>query len=159
MSVDEPSTAVTIILSNPTDAFNVFGEVGNSNEGISSFKLSAGNRQVTLTDLVLDMNFPYLSYGSVATHVRVFISEESMLKATPAESTFYPVDLEIALDGASLKSATIDRLENGRTYFFRIALVDVAGGVVQFYPGMDNLPASCTTAPDSTCEFSATPSK
>jgi hypothetical protein len=101
--------------------------------------------------------------------VRVFMSDQGLSQATAA-SGFEPADLTVDTNGNEITDSIVDGLENGRRYAIRIAMMDEADNVVQFYPstalvtGTDsqghayNCDALSTdpSAPDY-CPFAATP--
>jgi hypothetical protein len=99
--------------------------------------------------------FGLLPYGSVVTAVRIFASTHSMLEAT-AFGRDLEYDIPIMSDD-TLSQDFVPGATNGKRYFVRMALLDQSNNVVQYFPPMDTLPKSCTTAPDATCPYAVTP--
>ncbi|MBX3020815.1 MAG: hypothetical protein KF799_04000 [Bdellovibrionales bacterium] len=159
VTTGDETVDVTFKILNPPSNYEVIGAAGNSDEGISGFKPYPGDGKVYIEDPVTSNSFPFLNYSTKAKKVRVFISNTSMDNATPLGAENYPADISLTDSGDNLERNVVDGLDNGTLYFFRISLLDEANNVVQFYPAPAILGAECTTAPDSTCAFSATPSE
>jgi hypothetical protein len=153
---EEPTVEATFKLVNPgRGLFDVYNEP--TRDGFSGFQPFAGEGKVFIETVTAAKAFPLLLYGARAAALRIFVSDHSLREAT---YDFADITHDMVLDhtGRAFKSNEIKGLTNGTTYFFRIATVDEAGNVVQFLPGLSQLPDSCTTAPSSLCPYSATPS-
>lgn len=145
----KPSDVDYSIFANPTS------------EGIGGgqgFKPYPGDAKVYIEDIDATTGFPALGYGGKVTKVRVFNSSEGLATATVESPS--STDLNITTDGTNLERNVVTAgLSNNTTYIFRIAMVDEAGNVVQFFPdaGAD---ASCDDADPvnrRSCPWAATP--
>jgi hypothetical protein len=154
----EESTDVTFKVISP-DATTYAVEDPSNPKGVYSFTPYPGDEKIYLEDVNTTSQFPLLSYNSTkAVKVRVFASDANMDGAIATSGLVK--DLNIIDDGAagaSFDKNIVDGLENGKLYFFRLAVVDEAQNVVLYYPDQASLPTVCTTAPDSSCAYSATP--
>lgn len=154
---DEEATTVYIYIINPgTASWNVYAAVNT--EGIGGFTPYPGDEKIFLEDISSTSGYPTLSYGSKATKVRVWISDTGAAAAGPT-STISPEDLNIEDDTGNLENDKVTGLENGTTYFFRVALIDEAGNIVQHFPSAADATASgCdSNPPASTCKWAASP--
>lgn len=156
---DEPVEVTFKVLSPPVDAYEVIGTNLNSNEGILGFKPYPGDEKVYIEDPDTSANFPTLSYGTKAKFVRVFFSDTSLTNAKPADPEFEPVDIALTESGDNLDHNIVDGLENDKLYFFRVALLDEANNVVQYFPDPAIVDPNCTSAPTAQCIYAATPSE
>lgn len=137
-----------------TDAYNVFGNP--TTEGIGAFKPYPGDAKIYLEDLDTATNFPTLGYGSKAVGLRVFHASTGLAGATAesADST----DLKFSTDGNNLERNVVSTgLNNGTTYIFRIAMLDEANNVVQFFPAAGADAACDDPAQFTACAYAATP--
>jgi hypothetical protein len=133
-AVDEGTdeyVSVTFRVIVPTVNFDVYGVAFS--EGIGNFFPYPGDEKVYMEQLNTPESFPVFTYGSRATSIRVFVAEGNMLKAMPtiAHST---VDLDLDDEGTAPLKDIVSGLTNGTTYTFRIAMLDEALNVVQFFP-------------------------
>jgi hypothetical protein len=148
-----------------SNAYDVFG-TPNSN-GIGDFVPFPGDEKVYITKTNADGAFPILPYNTKVTAVRVFKSKTSLDDAnyTNADTT----DLNLASDSSSVDFSRniVSGLTNNQLYFFRLAMLDEANNVVQFFPNTTATDASGTAHPECTvaggasasCPFSATPTQ
>ena len=171
VDTDETTTDVTFHLIQPGSTnYNVFSEM---NEGVSDFKAFPGDEKAFLigpdgTDVLPSLGgFPIFLYGSKAVAMRVYISDENITKAV-YNTTLEPVNISITDEGGTLDNNVVDGLENDVRYFFRIAMVDQAGNVVQHFPTDAEADAACgsngacctvNTAASKFCPYSATPNE
>lgn len=126
-------------------------------EGISDFVPYPGDEKVYIEGpaegpIETTAGFPAVSYGSTIVAVRVFIGENNMTEATP-NSGLQPAELPVVEDGNTLDNNIVDNLENNKTYWFRIGLVDKANNMVQMFPPAGT--ESCDTG--LPCSYAATP--
>ncbi len=153
----EEYVEVAVKILKPTAAtYDVYGSP--TSEGIGGFTPYPGDEKIYIEDPATDTNFPNLGYSSEAKKVRVFMSAAGSDSANP-ENSLEPEDLIIDEDGAELDDSTVDGLENGTRYFFRIALKDEAENIVQFFPSKAAADAEgCNTVPiPDGCDWAATP--
>jgi hypothetical protein len=148
---------VVNVLNPGTNMYDVYGQPVL--QGLSNFHpVGAPYGQVALHNFMGAPNFPMLGYGAAAEKVRVFISDRNMLYANALQAV-YMADLNIQRDPNGLYVITpsvLSGLQPNRLYFFRIALVDGAGSVVQYFPPDVGLPPACTMGSPA-CPFSAIP--
>lgn len=158
---DEP-VEVTFKLLSPTAAYEVMGQTGNSNEGIDGFVPYPGDEKIKLEDPHGSSTFPLLNYSTKATAIRVYFSDTSLANAQPGDPEYAPVDLRLNTAG-DLDNSVVDGLTNDTLYYFRIALLDEANNVVQYFPDQNNVDASCLLTPTdpgvTQCPYVATPSQ
>ncbi len=145
-STDEASVAsdFSFRLLKPLDAdYSIFGVTFS--EGIGGgqgFKPYPGDSKVYIEDIDATTGFPSLGYGGKVAKVRIFHSSEGLASATIESSD--SSDLNVATDGSNLERNVVTAgLTNNTTYIFRIAMVDEANNVVQFFPNV---------AADATCD-------
>ena len=126
---------------------NIFGQPNL--EGVNGFYPSGGFGMAYIDSLSASPKFPHMSYGADIRSVRVFASNAAMAKATAASSS--------AITDFVLKPGNIqvNGLHSGSVYYFRLGLVDEANNLVQYYPGLNDLPAGCTQGPSFLCPFAA----
>ncbi len=156
-TTNEESVDVVIKIYDPgaTD-FNVYG-VGAGTAGISQFTPYPGDEKIFLEDISGESGFPIMGYsGAKAKAVRVFMSDTKMADAAPG-SGLESEDLSVVDDGANLLNNVVDGLTNGTTYAFRIALVDEANNIVQFFPPANSGTCDNTPWDTSDCRYIATP--
>lgn len=154
-SGEQVSAVQFMVLSPGSGSYDVYGTA--STEGIGGFTPYPGDSKIFIENPQSANNFPNFTYGGTALSVRVYVSNQGVDKAAP-DTAISTQDLAVTQGGSTLANNVVDSLSNGTLYFFRIAEVDQAGNVVQFYPGNDALPASClSTSPSSDCPYSATP--
>jgi hypothetical protein len=161
---NEPNLQIPVTLINPGDTdYNVFGAANS--EGIKTFLPYPGDSKIYVEKLERGSGtYPNMAYGGTAKNLIVYISDESLLKANPVDG-LDPAALPISTDGENLEDSVVNALDNGTRYFFRIAVQDEAGNVVQFMPSLDlssepDQIVPCNTSPDTepnTCIYSATP--
>ncbi|MGZ3723518.1 MAG: hypothetical protein ACXVA9_11335, partial [Bdellovibrionales bacterium] len=158
IATGEDQVNVTFKIVSPGADYNIFGEP-NSDGGVGDFLPFPGDDRIYLTRLDTTTNFPNLAYGSVGTAVKVLLSNVSLDKATPKDRVEPETDLAVASGTAELDQDYIDDVKNGTTYYVRLAVVDQANNMVQFFPdnlgtdkaGVDNS-ANCNGATaNSTC--------
>lgn len=143
-------------------SYGIIGTGTNSGEGITSFEPFPGDEKIYIDKPATHSNFPLLGYGTKAKAVRVYFSDTSLTNATPTGAEYPPVDIALTSTGDNLENNIVDGLENNKLYFFRVALLDEANNVIQFYPDPNQAPANdaaCTSAPAASCPFAATPSE
>lgn len=131
---DSEGVQVTFKLIRPGTGYDVFGITGGSQDGIGDFIPFPGDEQVYLTTVDGTDNFPTLGYGGTAQKIRVYTSDQNMTDAAPGRG-LTPKDIALDSKGTFRQSDTVDGLVNGQPYVFRVALVDEANNVVQFFPG------------------------
>lgn len=131
---------------------------GTKVEGIGAFKPYPGDEKIYVEDTDVHTDFPNLQYGSTIKKVRVYMSAQGSEFANP-DSSLQPADLTVEEGGANIDDAVVEGLENGTRYFFRIAMVDEAENIVQFFPSkaLADAQACNTDPPPSTCQWTATP--
>lgn len=158
-TIDNNETATDVQFRMISPAANQWDVYGQTPEGVDGFVPYPGDGKIYVEQLHSSSGFPNLSYSSKVTALRVFISDVNINDATAA-SGFEPQDVAIVDDGTTVEKPIVDGLENDKLYFFRLALVDEASNLVQHYPGLSGLDASCTSTPGTAdCPFSATPSE
>jgi len=153
---DEPQFPVFVKLVEPGSAYNIFGHPNM--DGVGSFQLGPGDGRIYLLNVMSSIGFPLMSYGASVAAVRVYASDKSMSEAYQGHAVAN-VDLGVADDGSGLKTNYIDGLNNGTPYYVRLALVDQAANIVQYYPDLLSLPSNCLagTADPASCPYAATP--
>jgi hypothetical protein len=128
--------------------------------GTQGFTPYPGDEKVYIEDPETALNFPALTYGNTkAKYVRVFHSEAGLASATRDSAD--SVDLPVQTDGAKLESNIVTAgLKNDTTYVFRVAMVDEAGNLAQFFPAVGADP-TCDDAASgfANCPWAATPEK
>lgn len=131
---------------------------GTTAGGMSAFRPYPGDEKVYIEDTDVDTSFPNTAYGSTIRKVRVYMSDQGSEFANP-DSSLQPADLSVEEGGANIDDAVVDGLANGTRYFFRVAMVDEAENVIQFFPSKALADAqSCNTnPPPSSCQWTATP--
>lgn len=119
----------------PTTDFDTNKGCGASspnNAGICDFTAFPGDNKVFIIDPVEAAGFP--NSGNITfDRLRFYISETDFV-CQPSES-LEPADLNIsgtASTSFELDNKVIDRLENGKLYYFRLATVDKANNVNNF---------------------------
>lgn len=155
----EPTLQIPVTLIAPGDTdYNVFG--AENEGGIETFTPYPGDGKIYMEKLEAGSgSYPNMAYGGTAQNLVVYISNESLKKATPKDSLPLAV-LPISTDGKNLEDNVVDGLDNGTLYFFRIAIQDEAGNIVQFMPALTltgDDETNCNTTPSSSCPYSATP--
>jgi hypothetical protein len=137
----ESSLMVTVVLVSPMAAgasaiqavsdFNVFGQPNAV--GLGGFTALPAQNGVKLGNLL--MGSTTLPYGANVNGIRIFTSDIDMAHASPmfAKAT---TDLPVSNKTTSL---AIDHLVPMTQYFFRTALVDEGGNLVQFFPDQGTL--------------------
>lgn len=163
---EDPVTVYFKLMNPGSPQYDVYG---NPAEGIGSFVPYPGDQKIRLEQLNTTAGFPNLGYsgGAKATRVRVFISPNSLDDANYQNPPQDPAELNIVDGGDSLASDVVDGLDNDKLYFFRVALVDEASNVVQYFPDRAATDSNGTAHPEctaagpagATCPFSATPSQ
>lgn len=131
---DSEGVLVTFKVIRPGTGYDVFGITGGNQDGIGGFTPFPGDEQIYLTDVNSTSGFPTMGYGGTAQKIRVYASDQNMTDAAP-DHGLSPKDISLDSNGTFRQSDTVDGLVNGQPYVFRIALVDEANNVVQFYPG------------------------
>ena len=116
---------------NAVSDFNIFG-VPNA-IGLGGFTAIPAQNSVKLANLL--MGSTTLPYGADLTGIRIFITDIDMAHASPlyAKAT---TDLPITNKTTSLG---VEHLIPMTQYFFRTALVDEGGNLVQFFPDQATL--------------------
>lgn len=160
-STDESGVATDFsfkILVPTPGQFDVFGTNTEGIGGAQGFVPYPGDEKIYLEDIDAATNFPVLTYGiaTKAVKVRVYHSDQGLASAH-AESAD-PTDITVTADGNTLDRNVVSAgLSNNTTYVFRIAMVDEANNVVQFFPA-PNADATCDAGtPFTGCPWAATP--
>jgi len=169
----EPEMSINVhFLSAGKTNYNVLGQATATNNGINNFFPYPGDGKIGMEQLKPVGSFDTIGaggnpgYAGTAKKLMVFFSDVSLKDAVPGgENSFDPVRLTISGEGdeVGLDSRYVNNLENGTTYFFRIALMDEANNVVQFFPDLDlstsdpTSEAACNTSPSAACKYSGTP--
>lgn len=156
---DQIPIAINVVypLSNSTGApdYNIYGQP--TVDGIGTFKPYPGDERIYITELNTSGTFNNMAYGVLATSVRIFVSSQNMDNAVPGKTDFDPQDLNVN-SNKELDHPFIDGVQNDKTYFVRIALVDQAKNVVQFFPDQASLDTNCTGATaTAACIYAVTP--
>jgi len=156
---NEETADVIIKFVTPGADYDVHGAVSTDGiGGTQGFVPFPGDEKIRLTEIESSDNFPNMSYGAKITGVRVWHSDVAMSQAIVGSAD--PRTLSVGADG-SLGNSVVDGLDNDKAYVFRIALVDEASNVVQFFPGDVSATFSqCETAPFNSpalCPWTATP--
>lgn len=139
----------------PADSYNVYGTPA---EGVNGFTPYPGDEKIYVENLKSTV-FPILGYGGKITHVRIYISDVDVVDAD-LNAPLKEQDLAVVDNGSNLDQSIVDGLENDKLYFFRLALLDEAKNLVQFFPSNDDLPDACKAPTASNaCPYSATPSQ
>ncbi len=166
MGTDEPQTTVSIRLLNPPATQAVFGNTAS--EGIGAFTPYPGDEKIYIENTNAASGFPNLTYSGISTKVRVFITDTKLDDAHPRGLTLSPGTEDLGIDTTTneLIEHKINDLANGTRYYFRIAIVDNAGNIVQYFPDIGAATdASCNdgTGQDGVtpiaCPYSAVPSE
>ncbi len=161
LSTGEASIDVNVTLRDPGDDYHVFGRINS--DGVNGFAPYPGDSKIYMENVDASGSFPTLSYGGEIKSMRVYVSDTSLSDATPGDNKLESQDLPVAGEGTEvdLTNSIVDGLENGQLYFFRIALIDDAGNVVQFFPDLVLEDAAaelaCNGNPSAECPYSATP--
>jgi hypothetical protein len=153
----EEFVEVSVKVINPgTTDWNFYGDV--KTEGIGGFTPYPGDKKIYVEDVASNTGFPSLSYGSEVKKVRVYMSSAGKGSPIP-HSILTPANLTVEEDGAELSDSVVDGLENNVRYAFRVALVDEANNVVQFFPSATTATANgCDSSPPAAnCPWAATP--
>ncbi len=147
--------SVTFKLIDPQLDENVYG--APNAEGVGAFVPFPGDGRAYITNINTPSGFPALvSESSEVVAVRVMASPISMDQANVREAVA-TADLPVTEAGSSLGSMILEGLENNKLYFIRVAVLDQAHNVIQYFPDQVGLPTSCTSAPDASCPYSVTP--
>lgn len=152
---DEQYVDVAVRILRPDPAgndYNVFG--ATRTDGISNFTPYPGDGKIYIEDPETQTGSGTLGYGGKLTKVRVFVAEGNMTNAHP-EGGLTPEDLPVVENGTTLDNSVVDGLENDKEYYVRIASVDEANNVVQFFPAAGT--ESCDTG--GACTYKVTPSE
>jgi hypothetical protein len=140
--------------------YDVWGAATGSEEGIGGtqgFTPYPGDEKIYFRDPETSDGFPTVGTGKIVA-VRVFYTDQGLDNLAPtAKST----DLPVASDGSGVDRKIVSGLTNNTTYVFRIALLDEANNVLQFFPGNGgNSTCDSGAAPNFTnCPWAATPEK
>lgn len=134
---------------------SVFGFSEESGFGSTSgpgFVPYPGDEKVYIEDL--ESPTTTFGYGGKAVKLRVFHSDTAILSANAvSENT---TDLTVSTDGNTLdRNVVSNGLTNNTTYVFRVASVDEANNIVQFFP--DGSDGNCANPPFTGCPWAATP--
>lgn len=135
----DESLQVTLRVISPGLTENIFSK--QVSEGVGKFTPFPGDGKAYIINLDTTTNFPNLTYGSLIGSVRVYVSDKNMDNAT-AIGAFKTQDLTVTSGADTLDQDFIDDLDNGKGYFFRVAMVDQGGNAVQFFPDITDLQAS-----------------
>ncbi len=157
VTTDEPQTTVSVRVINPDSAEAVFGATGS--DGIGAFTAFPGDGKVFIENTKAGSGFPNLAGGSIATSLRVFIDDAKLDNAYPKGLTLSPGSDDLGIDSTTneLTAHTVKNLENGKVYFFRIAIVDNAGNVLQYFPPYTGNDPTCNDGTGTNCPYAATP--
>jgi hypothetical protein len=161
----EDKVDVTFSVVSPGADENIFGEPNT--EGVGDFKPFPGDDRIYLPegDLNTTMGFPSLIYGSSATAIKIFLSDESLDKANAREKLEPEYDLTLTTDN-DLSQNYFDGVENGKAYYMRVALLDKASNIVQYFPNLTATDHQGVAHPDcllagppnpKTCPFAVIP--
>ncbi len=158
-ATDEASVATdfTFRVINPGEgSYDVYGASTEGIGGTFGFVPYPGDEKVYIEDIEAATNFPTLSYGTKAVKVRVYHSAAGLASAN-VDST-ETTDITVSSDGNTLdRNVVTNGLSNNTTYVFRIAMVDEANNVVQFFPA-PAADATCDAGtPFTGCPWAATP--
>ncbi len=159
LGTGEETTAIQIRIIKPTDAtYDVYGTRTEGIGGIQGFVPYPGDEKIYLEDLESHTNFPAMSYGAKVTAIRVMHSSAGMETANLDASD--PKDLTLNTEGKPNSNVVDSGLSNDTTYVFRVAMVDEANNVVQFFPAATtNANCDSTNPGFNGCPWAATPEK
>lgn len=146
----------------PDNSFDVFGDAtaggSGSSDGISNFEPYPGDEKIHFRDVESSGSYPTVNGGKIKA-IRVYFTEKGLDLMTPADSSS---EITVDTDGAPTSKA-VTGLTNDTTYVFRIALIDEANNVIQFFPantanGGGDANCDSTNAPNfDNCPWKATP--
>ncbi len=156
----EETTDVSVRAFNPrSTSYNEYN--APTVQGVGAFEPYPGDEKIYVEKVDTPGGFPLMTYGGLATNVRVYFSDVNLPGASPYDPAAFKEDLPIIENGATLDKNIINNLENGKLYFFRVAVLDQASNVVQYFPSHTDADASlaaCTSTPGTAaCKYAATP--
>ena len=143
---DYVAVTAKIVVPSNSPSENVYGTAAT--DGLGQFTAFPGDGRIYLTDLdtASGNGFPVMNDTVNATAITVYASTLSLDDANASGSAVSTFSVGVNSDG-SLAQNYVDGVTNGTRYWVRVATVDAANNIQQFYPDLSrNLSQTLQTA-------------